>query len=159
MNDRVQELIADLRRRAAECESLANERAISDWGNDETTVRCRAKAQAYAHSAELAQQILGTEPERDAEYWRMRCPVTEHDVDERGVTREQATVWMDANGFVREPEFSEPTWKSPHGFYGIFSREESHSIAFLCNNAGEQVDKPAQRVLDEMAAITPEVKP
>jgi hypothetical protein len=156
--NRAQELIDGLRRRAAECESLASARAISDWGNDETTVRCRAEAQAYAHSAELAQQILGTEPERDAEYWRMRCPVTEHDVTERGVTQEQAAAWMDANGFVREPEFNEPTWKSPHGFYGIFSCEESHSIAHLCNHAGKQVGKPAQRVLDEMAAITPEAK-
>lgn len=126
--------------------------------------RCRAKAQAYAHSADLAQQTdddievrIGF-LQRDAEYWRMRCPVTEQDVTERGVTGEQAATWMDANGFVRESEFSDPTWRSSGGFYGIFSREESHSIAFLCNNAGEQVGKPAQRVLDEMAAIVPEAK-
>jgi hypothetical protein len=146
---------------------MANDRLASDpsWTIDEKVIRCRAKAQAYAHSAELAQQT-GDDIEvrigflqRDVEYWRMRCPVTEQDVDGRGVTREQATAWMDANGFVREPAFDEPTWRTGEGgFYGIFSREESDSIAHLCNSAGKRVGKPAQQVLDEMAAIVSEDK-
>lgn len=145
MNDRAQELIDDLHRRAAECESLANARAISDWGNDKLTVRYRAKAQAYAHSAELAQQILGTERERDAEYWRMRRYVTERDVNERGITSNQAAAWMEANGFERA--YAHRTL--------VLGTD---SIACLCNNVGNQVGKSAQRVLDEMAAIVPETK-
>ncbi len=63
MNDRVQELIDDLRRRATSRDEAANN---YDRRRDSLAVeRCRAKAQAYAHSAELAQQILGTEREPD----------------------------------------------------------------------------------------------
>lgn len=90
---------------------------------------------------------------RDAEYWRLRCSVTVSDVIERGVTREMAAAWMDANGFVREPQFSVPAWKSQNGHYGFFDNEDGDSIAYLCNKAGKQVGKPAQQVLDEMAAI------
>jgi len=63
--NRAQELIDGLRRRAAACDEMANDRLANDpsWMVDEKVVRCRAKAHAYAHSAELAQQILGTERE------------------------------------------------------------------------------------------------
>jgi hypothetical protein len=144
VNDRVQELIEDLRRRATSCDEVANnyDRRRDSFAAE----RCRAKAQAYLHSADLAQQILGTEPERDAEYWCMRCPVTEQDVSDRGVTTEQAAAWMESNGFERA--YAHRTL--------VLGTD---AIACLCNNAGKRVGKPAQHVLDEMAAIVPEAKP
>ena len=76
----------------------------------------------------------------------MRCYVTERDVNERGITSNQAAAWMEANGFERA--YAHRTL--------VLGTD---SIACLCNNVGNQVGKPAQRVLDEMAAIVPEAKP
>lgn len=109
------------------------------------------------------------------DYWRARCPVTAEDIERVGLTRDDVAAWLTAQGWVASPNettvrmgrpssewaASLVTWRAAQRGQAGVSVPDTDAL----NDLLEAVDacafhfeRPAQDILDEMAATRPAIR-
>jgi hypothetical protein len=138
-----------------------------DFGRTLDLIRERAKRFRSAGVSKedalaCAAVALLAEAEAKAERWRSRCPVSDDDIADAGVTEAHMATWLAANGWTRPVPDEEPkAWLFKTKEHEVWWRrghlvdldDDLETLASWLSVIALATGRSAWDILDEMAAL------